>query len=748
MEQQQSRSSTPLLPPFQRSQTSPFNNGSQNIPAFSPVNYSGRSETPPMQPPIRRAPTGTLPDFAAKEAADPSRSPTPPMVPPTRSFTVPIGETKVTPPSSVAVSPRSTANDAVNEERVLVPLQLDFLEGADFVDEAVPLIEVVDQQFAVATAAKHILSKVSDNIAVIAIAGLYRTGKSYLINRLLGLQKGFSVAPTVNACTKGIWFWGRPLQRTLPSGEKLTILLMDTEGLGAIDQDQNHDSRIFSLATLLSSFMIYNSLGSIDENAINNLSFVVNLTKHIHIQATTTQEDDGTEFSRFFPSFLWVVRDFALELVDTTGRPISSKDYLENALKPQGGFSAQTGSRNRIRTLLTSFFKDRDCVTVVRPLNEESELQQLDSLPTDKLRKEFNDEMEYLRNKVLSTCKPKKLKGKTLDGKSLLTLCHCYVDAINTGAVPTIAVAWDTIVDGECQAAAQAALNQYKSEMEKVVHPADEDGDLGPIEDEEFKAAHRRLKKAAVKSFDAHAIGEQAGQHRDKLKASIHEQRSFFRKQVHAASRKYCEKLVENLHTSIIAPKLQRNEYHDNTDFTRDWNTIKKEYNIKAKGGAKLDVYNDFAWRKMQDGLDAISTRVKLTNTSILEELRSQLASAKREMSELVGREQLVKEELTSEQHAAREIVTSKVEVETELRDQIDQLEQQINALTKPKPKPSRMSSHRVKGSAEGGLMLNPEVLSKLTKEEQERLIGLSPSDQLRLLSEIQDKKCTSCIVM
>jgi hypothetical protein len=51
-------------------------------------------------------------------------------------------------------------------------------------------------------------------------------------------------------------------------------LVIDTEGIGALDEDSNHDTRVFSLAVLLSSLFIYNrfyfkySVGSIDENAI------------------------------------------------------------------------------------------------------------------------------------------------------------------------------------------------------------------------------------------------------------------------------------------------------------------------------------------------------------------------------------------------------------------------------------------------------------------------------------------------
>lgn len=60
---------------------------------------------------------------------------------------------------------------------------------------------------------------------------------------------------------------------------------MDSEGIGALDEDQNHDTKIFTLAVLSASTFIYNSVGSIDENALQNLSLVVNLSKNIQINA-------------------------------------------------------------------------------------------------------------------------------------------------------------------------------------------------------------------------------------------------------------------------------------------------------------------------------------------------------------------------------------------------------------------------------------------------------------------------------
>ena len=102
---------------------------------------------------------------------------------------------------------------------------------------------------------------------------------------LLNRSKGFGVGPSINPCTKGLWVWGTPITGFTPEGDPINVLVIDSEGIGGLDEDNNHDMRIFSLALLLSSYFLYNSTGSIDENALSSLSLVVNLTKHLQIRA-------------------------------------------------------------------------------------------------------------------------------------------------------------------------------------------------------------------------------------------------------------------------------------------------------------------------------------------------------------------------------------------------------------------------------------------------------------------------------
>jgi hypothetical protein len=78
--------------------------------------------------------------------------------------------------------------------------------------------------------------------------------------------------------------------------------------------------------------------------------------------------------AKYFPQFMWVVRDFALRLNDMNGDSITSKEYLESALKEQKGSSEAIEKKNKIRRLIQSFFNDRDCFTMVRPTEEEAQL--------------------------------------------------------------------------------------------------------------------------------------------------------------------------------------------------------------------------------------------------------------------------------------------------------------------------------------------------------------------------------------
>ena len=419
---------------------------------------------------------------------------------------------------------------------------------------SIPLVLFTDDGFSVSPEALVRLSSIEGPISVVGVAGLYRTGKSYLLNRVLlnrtvatsaanaaggaaavttpTSAPGFTVGPTTRACTKGIWMWSAPIVMTSPSGERVNVLVLDTEGIGAPTADATHDTRIFALGLLLSSYFIYNSVGSIDEQALNNLSLVTNLSKELQQHGAGTvaapgrspsrdenegeddeeeeeegeneeeedededegeneeEEEDGEEVvaavehrerrhaistsaaaaaaaaalvsASRAPGFLWVVRDFALQLRSETGSPIGPPEYLEDALRNCTS-GARTENKNRMRTSLREYFPDRDCFTLVRPCTDESQLQNLDSLPDAALRPEFVCQTEALRTKIFreAVSRPMRVNNCVLSGAMLGMLCTSYVHAINAGKIPAIKDAWAYVCDGQRATAEQKLILEF-----------------------------------------------------------------------------------------------------------------------------------------------------------------------------------------------------------------------------------------------------------------------------------------------
>ena len=144
------------------------------------------------------------------------------------------------------------------------------------IPKAIPLVIFQDGKFQIPQEAYDLLTQNNySKIGLISLVGKYRTGKSFLLNRVIlntHKKSGFNVAPTFKPCTKGIWIWSEPLiinNKNCPY--KFPCFLIDTEGLGAYVEEINHDSKIFIIAILISSLFIYNSFGAIDETAINTL---------------------------------------------------------------------------------------------------------------------------------------------------------------------------------------------------------------------------------------------------------------------------------------------------------------------------------------------------------------------------------------------------------------------------------------------------------------------------------------------
>ncbi len=442
--------------------------------------------------------------------------------------------------------------------------------------KALPFVIYKEGKFVIPKESEDLLKNQNlENIGIMSLVGKYRTGKSFLLNKILLNQNsnntkneiGFSVGPTIKPCTKGIWIWSDPLIINNNNfKESFPCFIIDTEGLNAYDEEINQDTKIYLIAILISSLFIYNSFGPIDEPALETLSFIINLGKNIKLKNDNNNNfknnnnfNNQNELIEYFPSLFWLLRDFSLKLEDKNGNKITSGEYLEIALENIKGSSEMIDNKNKIRDLIKNYFPERDCFTMVRPVENEKDLQNLNNLENKYLRKEFLIQSEKFRNKVMSKCRPKIFHKNTLNGSMLIELIQSILDEINKGCIPVIENSWKYIIRNECIKTSNEYIEKFNEEINNFKNLNKDDVDYLNKVDKFTK----KLQKDYINSFLKNKLfdDDSKKEFKDKLNEKLNEEVDKFNRE----------------NQGIFRENFQKNIDNESQKFLNDINGINKE---------------------------------------------------------------------------------------------------------------------------------------------------------------------------
>lgn len=360
-------------------------------------------------------------------------------------------------------------------------------------------------------------------ISVCAVCGPYRTGKSYLLNLLLGrIQKGyqqFRVGSTTQACTDGLWMWGFGAPQGVDSP---SLLFLDCEGFGSTESDKTRDAKLMSLCMLLSSVFLLNTKGVLSEGLFNALSLVCNLATHVE------QEQDTSK-----PALLWLLRDFLLELVDEEGRRMTPDEYLESSLHkapPEGADSKRSQAAREVRETLLRFFPQRRCATLCQPVIEEEQLRQLSEVPFEQLRPEFRRSFQELQTQLLRlAAQPKTIQGKPVSAGSWAAMLRKLVSALNEGHALNVVSAWNQVQHSACDDLATELHDRASEAFQKVREggplPVARGRSL-PVADQTLAASLKEFRRCLHEEWRRRAVGDEAvkAEHWKDLKAAIKEE--------------------------------------------------------------------------------------------------------------------------------------------------------------------------------------------------------------------------------
>lgn len=424
----------------------------------------------------------------------------------------------------------------------------------------------------------HILSQVPDGmkVSVVSVVGAFRTGKSFLLSFFLrylhsdtnGVNKGldwirsggealregnanlgmftgdgvdsvpmsFAWRGGQQRMTTGIWMWSEPFVRQSCTGEKVAVLLVDTQGMFDNETSMGLTASIFGLSTLISNHQIYNVEKRIQEDHLQQLALFSEYGRmalardgraeddgeepRLSISPSSPPNDGGAaaaastpakgaasptvvpqeaetdvEVEKPFQLLEFLVRDWQNfdDGEDVATMEKEMDEYLKDVIKDRNVTDLQA-----TRDQIMACFEKVRCFGLCHPGMEvvkktyDGNISKIDPLFCKLLD-------AYARSVFNDTLEPKRIHGRHLTAPELRTYIAAYVKLFHDGATfPEAKTLLEATSAANNSNAKFAAVARYKSQMEQIAGPSASEF----LQKPEFEAYHEESKGEALALFN------------------------------------------------------------------------------------------------------------------------------------------------------------------------------------------------------------------------------------------------------
>ncbi|XP_012275817.1 atlastin isoform X2 [Orussus abietinus] len=282
------------------------------------------------------------------------------------------------------------------------------------------------------------------SVVVVSVAGAFRKGKSFLLDFFLrymnckygqGLDtgewlgseeeplRGFSWRGGSERDTTGILMWSKIFQGTLPSGEKVAIILMDTQGAFDSQSTVRDCATVFALSTMVSSVQIYNLSQNIQEDDLQHLQLFTEYGR------LALEKSGSTPFQRL----QFLVRDWSYPYEAEYGAE-GGKKILQRRLEIS---NRQHPELQSLRKHITSCFSDISCYLLPHPGLKIATNPKFDGRLSE-IESEFKEQLKVLIPMLLApeNLVTKKINGQVVLAKELLEYFKSYIKIYKGDELP------------------------------------------------------------------------------------------------------------------------------------------------------------------------------------------------------------------------------------------------------------------------------------------------------------------------
>lgn len=216
-------------------------------------------------------------------------------------------------------------------------------------------------------------------------------------------------------------------------------------------------------------------MGAIEEKKIEELAALTLLVNRI----AQKNAEIGFDIKRDFPQFLWVLRDFTLDLETN-----SAQEYLDKCLEDVSTQDvrnekdlADIRSKNGLRKQIKNCFMNRMCLAFGRPANDETILKNIES--DDQIKAEFKADVDDLMKFITLSIHPKTANKSLLTGNIFFKFLEDLISSINSGETPMLNSGIDRLLTNETEIKTKKVLSSCNIALDALKERLPmSDGDL------------------------------------------------------------------------------------------------------------------------------------------------------------------------------------------------------------------------------------------------------------------------------
>ncbi|XP_060523821.1 atlastin isoform X2 [Cylas formicarius] len=341
-------------------------------------------------------------------------------------------------------------------------------------------------------------------VVVVSVAGAFRHGKSFLLDFFLRymnvkyVQKqnssnwigseetpleGFSWRGGSERDTTGILMWSEVFLTELTTGEKVAIILLDTQGTWDSKSTVKECATIFALSTMISSVQIYNLSSNIQEDDLQHLQLFTEYGR------LALADSGKTPFQRL----QFLVRDWRFPYEAPYGA-VGGAQILEKRLEVS---DHQHSELQSLRRHIRACFSEIACFLMPHPGIKVATIPTFDGRLSE-IDPEFKDNLKILVPMLLGpdNLVLKKINGEKVKVRDFVQYCKSYMQIYEGNELPEPKSMLVATAEANNLAAVADAKDTYTLMMEDIC------GGAKPyMKTERMESEHRIVKDKAIQQF-------------------------------------------------------------------------------------------------------------------------------------------------------------------------------------------------------------------------------------------------------